>query len=156
MMASESNEKNIKQAAIYFFLATVITWYFVEWSPIYMSLNQKILSCCIAGAKWNVQMIAALVLMDERRWVFLRNIGVICLIGAIILIPYSISSLAGMENGTMFFLLSLVVSVSVMMVAYYYNVKKMKIGLGWFIGWVLCLVIAVAFQSFLVFGIHVC
>gem|GEM_PF-408837 len=154
-MASESNEKNIKLAAGYFFLATIIIGCFIEWSPVYVSLNQKIISCCIVGVNWNLQMIAALIFMDERRWVFLRNIGLTYLLGAIILLPYCISNLAGLENGTLFFVLSLIVSSAAMVVSYYYKVKKMKIGLGWFAGWFVCLTIAVVFQLLLVFDIHV-
>ena len=154
-MTVDSNEKNVRLAALYFFLATIITWCFIEWSPVYVSMDQKILSCCIAGAKWNVQMIAAVIFMDERRWLFLKNIGITCFIGSLILIPYSISSVAGLENGTLFFISSLIVSVTVMIVSYYLTVKKMDIGLSWFAGWMVCLAIAISLQLYLVFDIQV-
>lgn len=153
-MTVYSTEKNVQLAALYFFLAAVITWYFIEWSPIYIDVNQKILSCCIAGAKWNVQMIAALIFLDERRWLFLKNIGKTCLTGSLILIPYSVSSLLGMESGAPFFVGSLLTSVSVMIISYYLHVKTMAIGFRWFTGWLLCLAIAVSLQLYLVFDIQ--
>lgn len=153
-MTVDSNEKNVQLAALYFFLAIVITWYFIAWSPVYIRVNQKILSCCIAGVKWNIQMIAAVVFMDERRWLFLKNIGSTCLTGSLILVPYSVSCLMGMESGTSFFVASLAASVSVMIVSYYIHVKKMAIGFIWFAGWLLCLAIAVCLQLYLVFGIQ--
>ncbi|ABG59824.1 hypothetical protein [Cytophaga hutchinsonii] len=153
-MTVDSNEKNVQRAALYFFLSTVITWYFIEWSPVYIDVNQKILSCCIAGAKWNIQMIAALIFMDERRWLFLKNIGKTCLMGSLILIPYSISCLLGMESGIVFFAGSLCASVTAMIVSYYIHVKNMHIGFLWFAGWLLCLAVAVSLQLALVFDIQ--
>ncbi len=151
-MTVDSNEKNVQLAALYFFLSTIITWYFIEWSPVYIDVNQKILSCCIAGAKWNMQMIAALIFMDERRWLFIKNIGKTCLIGSVMLIPYSIGCLLGIGS-SVFFIWSLIASVSVMITSYYVHVKNMKIGFLWFAGWLISLAVAVSLQLYIVFDI---
>ena len=153
-MIEKSDRNNIKFAVLYFFLYTVITWWFIEASPLYTSTSQKILSCVIAGAKWNIQMLAAVFFLQEKKWVFLRNIGLTCLLGSVILLPYSIGSSIRKDNDGSFFIISLIVSVFAMVISYYRSVKKSKVGTHWFAGWLFCLAVAITLQLKVIFNLN--
>jgi hypothetical protein len=71
-------------AAICFSVSTLVTWWFIQECPLYNSMQQKLLSCGIAGAKWGIQIIAALLLLKQKKWVFIKNIGFTCLAGCLI------------------------------------------------------------------------
>ncbi len=73
-----NNSKDISVAIISFFLSTVITWWFVDSCPLYNSLQQKFLSTGIAGAKWCLQISAAYFFLAQKRWGFIKNIGLTC------------------------------------------------------------------------------
>ena len=81
-------KKNIFSAAIYFFLSTIITWFFIEHSHQYANENKKLLSAFIAGAKWSLQIFAAFILLKDKKWLFIKNIAFTCFIGAVILLPF--------------------------------------------------------------------
>ncbi len=153
-MIESSNRSNIKFAALYFLLSTIITWWFIEVSPLYTSTGQKLLSCAIAGAKWNIQMLAAVIFLQEKKWIFLKNIGFTCLLGSVILLPYSIGSFISKDNDGSFFIISLIVSVAAMVFSYYRSVKKSDVGTHWFAGWLLCLAIAITLQLKVIFNLN--
>jgi len=153
-MIEKSNRNNIKFAAFYFLLSTLITWWFIEASPLYSSTSQKLLSCAIAGAKWNIQILAAMVFLQEKKWVFLRNIGFTCLVGSLILLPYSIGSFISKDNDGSFFIISLIVSVFAMVFSYYISVKKSEVGTHWFAGWLFCLAVAITLQLKVIFNLN--
>jgi len=84
--------KNIALAFIYFLLSTIITWwYFKEAELLYFSQEKMFLSCAIAGAKWSLQIVAALFFLEEKKWLFIKRIGVTCFAGSCILLPYCFS-----------------------------------------------------------------
>jgi hypothetical protein len=145
--------KDILPALIYFFLSTVITWWFIAVSPLYISEDQMLLSCGIAGGKWMVQLIAGFILLHEKRWEFIRRIGFTCFIGSFILLPYCLSSVMKFNDSSEFFLASLIFSVVTMILIYYRSVKKCRISLLWWIAWLLCLAIAVSLQLTVVFHV---
>ena len=90
-------------AFIYFSISTIITWWFIEASPLYESTQQKLLSCSIAGAKWGIQLLAAFILLKEKKWDFIKNIAVVCLVGSFILLPYAALSWFFQINSSNFF-----------------------------------------------------
>jgi hypothetical protein len=145
--------KKIIIAAFYFFISTLITWWFIEASPLYTSMQQKLLSCGIAGAKWSLQIIAALLLLKDKKAHFLKNIGLTCLIGSIILLPYTILSVGFGINGTNFFIGSLLLAVAVMILMYAMSVKNAGLPLLWWLGWLICLAVAVTLQLTVVFHV---
>ena len=154
MTATTSNTRNITQAVVFFFLSTVITWYFIECgSSLYHFDERKMMiSCSIAGAKWGIQILAALLLLKEQRWPFIRNIAFTCFAGSCVLIPYCITFIRGLlgEHG---FLISLIAAVALMLVLYYRSVRSCGISVGWYFLWVGCLAIAVTLQLTVVFHV---
>lgn len=146
-------DKKIKLTCFYFVASTLITWWFIEASPLYTSLQQKLLSCGIAGAKWSIQIIAAWFLLKEKKWLFLKNIGLTCFIGSIILLPYAVLSNASGINGQNFFLGSLLLAVAVMILMYAISVRSTGVKIYWWLGWLVCLAIAVTLQLTVVFHV---
>jgi len=138
-------------AVFYFLASTAITWWIIEASPLYTSLQQKLLSCGIAGAKWSIQIIAALFFLKETKWHFLKNIGLTCFIGSLILLPYAVLSTGFGINGNDFFVGSLLLAVAVMIFLYALGVKNAGIRIYWWLGWLACLAIAITLQLTLVF-----
>jgi len=143
--------KRITLAVFYFLLSTLITWWFIGASPLYTSTNQKLLSCGIAGAKWAIQILAALILLKEKRWEFIKDIGLTCFIGSLILLPFAILSSAFGINGKNFFLGSLLVAVAVMILMYAISVRHSRLSKLWWLGWLVCLAIAITLQLTVVF-----
>ena len=148
-----TQNKNIFLSVLYFFLATVLSGVFINNNlSLYSSVNAMLLSGSIAGAKWMIQILAALFLLKELKWIFIRRIGFICFIGSAILFVYYIIDflklpLAGISP----FIISIGLSVLVMIIMYYAAVKKTGISIAWFLGWILCLAIAILLQVYVVF-----
>ncbi len=143
----------ISLTIFYFLASTIITWWFIEASPLYTSMQQKLLSCGIAGGKWSIQIVASWFLLKEKKWLFLKNIGLTCFIGSIILLPYSLLSSFSGVNGQNFFLGSLLFAVAVMIFMYAISVKNAQVKIYWWLGWLACLAIAVTLQLTLVFHV---
>lgn len=144
--------KNSIVAFIYFLLSTIITWWFIKQAELlYFSQQKMLLSCTIAGAKWGLQIIAALLFLQEKKWEFIKLIAFTCFIGSCILLPYCL--LEQMRSTEYGFLISLIMAVFFMMLIYYKVVKQTGISVKWFWGWMGCLTIAVALQVFVVFKI---
>lgn len=148
-----ANVKNITLFSFYFTLSTVITWWFIVVSPLYISVEQMLWSCGIAGGKWMLQLMAAFVFLKEKKWDFMRRIGFVCLIGSLILVPYCVAASFHLTDQANFFAGSLIVAVLVMIFLYYQAVRQMKINLFWWIGWLICLAIAISLQLTVVFNV---
>jgi len=148
-----NHTRKIYLALLYFFLSTVITWWFVDVCPLYESVAQKILSTGIAGAKWGLQIAAANFFLAEKKWDFLKNMGATCLVGSVILLPYAIAATFSNINGAGFFVGSLITAVVVMIALYFLNVHKLGLPKKWFWGWICCLAIAITLQLTVVFSV---
>lgn len=154
MQAVVEDRRSYKGKAIaYFFLSTIIIWLFIIKSPLYISQQQQLLSCSIAGAKWGIQIIAGLLLLQQKKWQFIKEIGYTCFIGSAILLPYFASSLLHFDNSAEFFIASLIVAVLSMIFLYYRAVKKCGLPVKWWLGWLACLAIAVTLQLTIVFHV---
>ena len=145
--------KKIYRALLYFFLSTIITWWFVDVCPLYSSLQQKLLSTGIAGAKWGLQLGAAYFFLVDKKWGFIKSIGFTCLVGSIILLPYPVATVFFKMGNPPFFVGSLIVAVLVMIVLYFLNVQKLALPKKWFWGWIFCLAIAITLQLTVVFSV---
>jgi hypothetical protein len=150
---SDAHFKPIVKAFVWFALSTLITWLFIIESPLYFSVQQQLLSCSIAGAKWGIQILLALFFLKSKKWPFLERIGFTCFIGSVILLPYYISSVAGINNSPTFFFGSLIVAVAVMIVQYYKSVVQLAIGIKWWGFWLACLAAAITLQLTVVFHV---
>src|SRR5258706_7895463 len=88
---------------LYFALSTLITWWFVILSPLYISQEQMLLSTGIAGAKWAIQIIVGWVFLKEKSTTFFKKIGLVCFIGSCLLLPYVVLAFFKLINHTGFF-----------------------------------------------------
>jgi multisubunit Na+/H+ antiporter MnhB subunit len=144
---------NIIKATLYFFLSVILTSVFISqkfW--LYSSLNAMILSGSIAGIKWLIQIIAALLFLNKRKWEFIRRIGFVCFIGSVVLFVYDIFNFLSLPiGGFSQFVLAVALAVLILIFGYYQAVKKTGLSLKWFWGWILCLSIAIFLQLTFVF-----
>ena len=147
------NSKQICLAVACLFLSTIITWWFVYVCPLYSGLQQKILSIGIAGAKWVLQIATACFFLKDKKWEFIKNIGITCLVGSLVLLPYAIAATFNSINSTSFFITSIIIAVTVMIILYFLNVRKSGLSDKWFWGWICCLVIAITLQLTVVFPV---
>jgi hypothetical protein len=144
----------IYTALLYFLLSTLLTWWFIAASPLYITPHQMFLSCGIAGGKWAIQLLAAFFLLtQEKKWKFIHHIAYTCFIGSMLLTPYAISSAFNGNTSSNFFIGSLIVSVITMIFLYYLSTKKAGVALGWWWGWLICLATAVTLQLTVVFDV---
>ncbi len=140
-------------AIIYFLLSALATWWFIDVSPLYNDLQQKLLSTGIAGTKWGLQIGAAYFFLKDKKWDFIKKTGFTCFVGSVILLPYAIAATFSNENGDIFFLTSLLIAVAVMIILYLLNVQKLTLSYKWFWGWIICLAIAITLQLTVVFSV---
>lgn len=140
-------------AIIYFTISTIITWWFIEASHLYESTQQKLLSCGIAGAKWSIQLIAAFIFLKEKKWDFIKNISITCLVGSVILLPYAVLAWCCGINSNNFFIGSLMLAVAVMILLYALSVRNASLNIRWWLAWLVCLAIAIFLQLSVVFNI---
>jgi hypothetical protein len=145
--------RNLLLFFLYFFLSAVLTWGFVIVSPLYISNEQLLLSTAVAGGKWGIQIILGVFLLKEKALVFLKNIGFVCLVGSLILIPYIVFASLNIAESAPFFVGSLAVSVAAMIILYYKAVRYSDISIFWWIFWLLCLATAITLQLTVVFGV---
>jgi hypothetical protein len=132
-MLSTNDRSAIIQAILNFTLSVLLTWWFIDRSQMYISRNQQLLSCVIAGGKWGIQIIAALALLKEKKWQFIREISLACLVGSLILLPYCIVGPMDADEDD-FFLGSLVIAVVVMIGWYYHGTRKSGVSMLWWAG----------------------
>jgi hypothetical protein len=150
-MKTESTGRSVALAALYFLFATILTSYFIArkfW--LYDSISLMALSGGIAGVKWAVQIIAALILLKEERWIFIKRIGLVALIGSAALIVYFVLPYSW---GFATLVISVAFSVLVMIGLYYRAVKKSGLSVAWFWGWIACLIVAMLLQLTVVFDV---
>ena len=145
--------QNLFAGFIYFISSFLLTGWFILESPLYISNKQMFLSASIAGGKWLIQILSALAKKKSKSFVFIREIGLVCLIGSVALLPYCFSSLLNFSNHSVFFLVSLIIAVFLMIPLYYFAVKRTGFHISWWVGWMFCLVVAVSSQLTFVFNI---
>lgn len=142
---------NFLLAGLYFILSAIITWWFIyQGRLLYFSPEKMILSCAIAGTKWGIQIVMAILFLHEAKWIFIKRIGLTCFVGSCLLIPYSLADfIQAIPNS---FLMSLIIAVVAMVGMYYRSVKNTQLSSLWFWGWIVCLAIAISLQVFVVFN----
>jgi predicted DCC family thiol-disulfide oxidoreductase YuxK len=138
---------NLKYRLLYIVFAMLLsTWFsyaFVAGAAIYTDARQQMYSLGIAGGKWMLLGLAALLaLKGERRIELLGQLATVCLAGSLVLLPG-----VWLHNNYTFFIL-LVVSVLLMTKELYRRVALMQMS-GWWWLWMLVLVTAVSGQYFL-------
>jgi hypothetical protein len=154
MPISTNDRSAILQTALNFTLSLLLTWWFIDRSQMYFSTTQKIASCIIAGGKWGIQIAGALILLKEKKWEFIRQISIACLVGSLILLPYCIVGPTDPDEDD-FFLASLVIAVIVMIGWYYHATRKSRVSILWWFAWLFFLAIAISLQLTIVFSVVV-
>lgn len=138
-------------AFIYFALSTLLTWWFVALSPMYISPKQMILSTAIAGGKWGIQILLGLIFLERKRWPFVKEIGFVCFSGSCILLPYVGLSFLKIWDHPNFFIGSLIFAVVVMILLYRKGTMKLGLPYKWWLFWLASLGIAITLQLTMVF-----
>ncbi|MFZ2783847.1 MAG: hypothetical protein WAZ36_05560 [Sediminibacterium sp.] len=106
----------------------------------------------IAAVKWLILVVAALFFLKEKKWRFIRRIGVTCLIGASMLFSYNLMYFLRLPlSGLSQFFLAVVLSASAMTTLYYLLVKEMSLPPLWFWGWIIVLAIEGILQMVIFF-----
>ena len=124
------NKPHLIRALVYFSVALIVTTLFIKVCPLYISRNQMLLSLSIAGRKWILQAIAALVFLKHLSVRFLHGIGRVSLLGSLLLIPYTLLAWLDINNDPQFFFGSLVVAVTAMVFRYYIEVTRLSLPIG--------------------------
>lgn len=139
---------NIFMAVVYFTLSLVISaWFIATKFWLYASVSAMIVSGAIAAAKWFIQLLAAMVLLKQNRWQFIRRMGFVCFAGSSLLLSYNLMFYLPLHlGGVTEFVLSLIIAVIAMIILYYRAVRQSRLPLIWFAGWLACLALAITLQ----------
>lgn len=144
--------KNILVATFYFVSSAFIAWWFIDETKLmYFSQNEIVLLVVIAGSTWSIQVAVALLFLNEKKWEFIRRIGLVCFVGSCVLIPYCV--FVFVKQLYVSFAFSVLFSTLLMIVLYYKTITKNGLSLKWFWGWLLCMAIAISLQFALLFKI---
>lgn len=150
LLARTTDQQQYAVSAVCFFLSAFITgWFIVEGKDQYNTNRLMLLSGAIAAVKWLLQIAAALLFLYGRRASFLAGIGMVCLLGAIVLLPYCFSAL--IQSFSSSFFLSLLCSVAVMIFCYNSVIIQTSVGKKWLLSWLGTLMLAIWLQLTLVF-----
>ncbi len=131
-----------------FALSILITALFIKGYKGYVSHESMLLSGSIASGKWAIQIVTGLLLLDDKRWVYVSELAATCLLGSLTLLPYAILS-----GGSQFFFGSLGVSILTMCVIIYLRLAQIGLSWRWKALWFTLLACAVSLQLTVVFHI---
>jgi hypothetical protein len=129
-----------------FALSTLITALFIRAYDGYVSHESMLLSGSIASGKWAIQIVAGVLLLGEKRWLYISELATTCLIGSLTLLPYTIFS-----GGTEFFFGSLIVAILTMGVVICLRLSQIGLSWRWKALWFILLACAVSLQLTVVF-----
>jgi hypothetical protein len=136
------------EIAIGFALSTLITALFIRAYGGYVSQKTMILSGSIASGKWAIQIALGWLILGEKRWTYIRELALTCLIGSIVLLPFALFS--GPAN---YFFGSLLASICAMGTTIVLRLRSTGFPWRWPVLWFVLLSIAVTLQLTIVFHI---
>jgi hypothetical protein len=131
-----------------FALSTLLTGLFIRAYGGYVSPQSMLLSGSIASGKWAIQMVVGIFLLEEKRWHYLSELAVTCLVGSVVLLPYAIFS-----GGAGFFFGSLAAAILAMSIVIIVRLSRIGLSWRWTAMWFLLLAIAVSLQLTVVFDL---
>lgn len=98
---------------------------------------------------WTVQLIlSAFLLRDEERLFYWTQLGVICLIGSIALLPAAFYNLAVENPLPAVSIASVLLCVAIMCITLYFRLKPRGYSLLWTIGWTLIIIINMSLYAY--------
>jgi hypothetical protein len=135
-------------ATLGFVASLALTLLFIQSFDGYISHSQMMLSGAIAGGKWGIQLLLAAILLEEKRWSYFREMGMVCGIGSCMLIPYIL-----VGGSWAFFLGSLILCVFIMAWLVVSRLAAIGVTRRWVVLWFALLAVAVSLQLTVVFDV---
>ncbi|WP_413669378.1 hypothetical protein ACEN9X_05105 [Mucilaginibacter sp. Mucisp86] len=149
-----ANTRNAVTAIIYFAVSVMITAWFIEQKFGYVVIPDIILlSNIVAAIKWVIITIAAMVLLKENKWIFIRRIAFACLAGSCTMFStYAFRFLP--VSSWQQFTYALTFALLVMTVLFFKAVTDTRLSVKWFAAWLAIVIISVILQIKVVFHLH--
>jgi hypothetical protein len=107
----------------------------------------------VAAIKWVVMAIAALVLLKENKWAFIRRMAFACLAGSCAMFSTYVFRLLPVSSWQQF-TYATAFALVVMTIFFFKAVKDTRLSLKWFAVWMAILIISVILQVKVVFNLH--
>lgn len=149
-----ANTRNAITAIINFAASVMITAWFIEQKFGYVVKPEAILlSNLVACGKWVIMVIAAIILLETNKWVFIRRMSFASLAGSCAMFSvyvFRYIPVSGWEQ----FTYATVLAVLVMTIFFFKAVINTRLSLKWFAAWMVCLVISAVLQVKVVFNLH--
>jgi hypothetical protein len=140
-------------ALLYFFLSVIITYVFIDSNPAYNSVEIKITALTIAALVWAIQVVGAFILLQSKKYIFLREAGKVSFWG-------SVSLMASVVINYVFAFplqvqlqvsgINVLLSVVLMTILFIKFLNQQHLPYKWVVVWLLSLCIAVPLQAKLV------
>jgi hypothetical protein len=149
-----ANTRNAVTAILYFAVSVMITAWFIEQKFGYMVTPESILlSNIVAAFKWVVMAIAALVLLKEDKWAFIRRMAFACLAGSCAMFSTYVFRFLPVSSWQQF-TYAMALALLVMTIFFFKAVTDTRLSLKWFAVWMALLIISVILQVKVVFNLH--
>jgi hypothetical protein len=132
----------------------MITAWFIEQKFGYVATPRAILlSNVVAAIKWVIMAIAALVLLKDNKWVFIRRMAFACLAGSCAMYSTYAFRLLPVSSWQQF-TYAMAFALLVMTIFFFKAVMVTRLSLKWFAVWFAILIISVILQIKVVFSLH--
>jgi hypothetical protein len=149
-----ANTRNAVTAIIYFAVSVMITAWFIEQKFGYaVTPDAILLSNIVAAFKWAVMAIAALVLLKENKWAFIRRMAFACLAGSCAMFSTYVFRFLPVSSWQQF-TYAMAFALLVMTIFFFKAVTDTRLSLKWFAVWMALLVISMILQVKVVFNLH--
>lgn len=149
-----SNTRNAVIAIIYFAVSVMITAWFIEQKFGYVVTPEAILlSNIVAAFKWVVITIAAMVLLKENKWIFIRRIAFACLAGSFAMFSIYAFRFIPVSSWRQF-TCTMALALLVMTVFAFKAVTDTQLSVKWFAVWMAIMILSVILQVKVVFDLH--
>jgi hypothetical protein len=140
-------------ALLYFFLSVIITYVFIDSNPAYNSFEIKITALTIAALVWAIQVVGAFILLQSKKYIFLREAGKVCFWGSVSLMASVVINYVfafPLQVQLQVSAINVLLSVVLMTILFTKFLKQLHLSYRWVVVWLLCLCIAVPLQANLV------
>lgn len=149
-----TNTRNAIFAIIYFAVSVLVTAWFIGQKFGYMtSPGTILLANAVAVFKWIVTVTAAIILLKNNKWFFIRRIAFAGFTGTLMFFSVFITRQLPIDSWRQF-TYPVLLSFLVMTILYYKAVRDAGLSVKWFVGWLICLAIGLVLQMRVVFGLH--
>lgn len=149
-----ANTRNAITAIINFAASVMITAWFIEQKFGYVVTPEAVLlSNLVACGKWVVMVIAAIILLETNKWVFIRRMSFASLAGSCAMFSVYVFRYIPVSSWEQF-TYATVLAVLMMIIFFFKAVINTQLSLKWFAGWMIILIISILLQIKVVFHLH--